>query len=726
MPRIANTSSGPNTIRILLSSDNHVGYNERDPIRGDDSWKTFDEVMTIAKDKEVDMVLLAGDLFHENKPSRKAMYQVAKSLRTTCYGDKPCELELLSDPKIALSGWTENLNYEDPDINVAIPVMSISGNHDDASGDAFLAPLDVLAATGLINHFGRVAENDNITVAPLLFRKGYTKLALYGMSNVRDERLHRTFRDHNVKFLRPAREQFSSTDEWFNLMAVHQNHHAHTNTNYLPEEFLPSFLDLVIWGHEHECLMDPQMNAEREFSVIQPGSSVATSLCEGEAVEKFVGLLSITGQDFQIEKIKLKTVRPFVMKEVVLAEDCSIKPSAKNKSHVLRWLMEQVELLIDEARANWKEANGGKRAVADEDVPLPLVRLRVEYSGGYEVENPRRFSNRFVGKVANVNDVVQFYKRKSGTVAKRAGTKDNVRAPSGPEDLENLRVQSLVEEFLKNQKLDVLAEAGLNDAISQYVDKDDRYAIKTFVDDSLDVQMQNLLTLGEDPASQDEDEEAPASKKRARPESRTEAAAVPKKVARGKAAPKAAPKTKATRSKKKQVEVPASDEDSADDIEMDFGDDDEEEILEDSSDAPSTTYSAPTRRTARSTARKPAADPEESREPTPEQIEDTPPPPPRTTSRAKASASKAPKAAPKAKTTASGRRTLPSTTAVEKPARSRRAAVPAASPSARTRARPAQQSQLFGGSPSSQRAPRAAQAKKPLEIISDDDDDGFE
>lgn len=79
--------------------------------------------------------------------------------------------------------------------------------------------MDVLAATGLINHFGRVTENDNITISPILLRKGSTKLALYGMANVRDERLFRTFREGQVKFLRPGTDE----GEWFNLMAVHQN-----------------------------------------------------------------------------------------------------------------------------------------------------------------------------------------------------------------------------------------------------------------------------------------------------------------------------------------------------------------------------------------------------------------------------------------------------------------------------------------------------------------------
>ena len=41
------------TIRILVASDSHVGYGERDPIRKDDSWKSFDEVMRMAKERDV-------------------------------------------------------------------------------------------------------------------------------------------------------------------------------------------------------------------------------------------------------------------------------------------------------------------------------------------------------------------------------------------------------------------------------------------------------------------------------------------------------------------------------------------------------------------------------------------------------------------------------------------------------------------------------------------------
>lgn len=47
---------------------------------------------------QVDFILLAGDLFHENKPSRECLYQVMALLREYTMGDKPVQVELLSDP----------------------------------------------------------------------------------------------------------------------------------------------------------------------------------------------------------------------------------------------------------------------------------------------------------------------------------------------------------------------------------------------------------------------------------------------------------------------------------------------------------------------------------------------------------------------------------------------------------------------------------------------------
>lgn len=362
--------------------------------------------------RQVDMVLLAGDLFHDNKPSRKALYQVMRSLRMNCLGDKPCELEMLSDASEVLNGT--HVNYEDPDINVAIPVFSIHGNHDDPTGDGHYCSLDLLQVSGLLNYIGRIPESDKLEIKPVLLQKGQTKLALYGMSNVRDERLFRTFRDGNVKFYKPGVQQ----KDWFNLMAVHQNHHAYTETGYLPENFLPEFMDLIVWGHEHECLINPRFNPEMQFHVMQPGSSVATSLVPGEAVPKHVAIVSVTGKEFKTELHRIKSVRPFVTRDIVLAEEPRFKRLAKvkdNRQQITIELIKVVDELILEATKEWEDIQDPDDR--PDETPLPLVRLRVEYSapegGKFDCENPQRFSNRFVGRVANVNDVVQFHRKKT-------------------------------------------------------------------------------------------------------------------------------------------------------------------------------------------------------------------------------------------------------------------------------------------------------------------------
>ncbi len=87
--------------------------------------------------------------------------------------------------------------------------------------------------------------------------------------------------------------------------------------------------------------------------------------------------------------------------------------------------MEVVDDMIEQANADWLDVQEDRDNDDDADpieAPLPLIRLRVEYTaaegGSFECENPQRFSNRFVGRVANTNDVVNFYRKKVGTTSK--------------------------------------------------------------------------------------------------------------------------------------------------------------------------------------------------------------------------------------------------------------------------------------------------------------------
>ena len=266
-------------------------------------------------------------------------------------------------------------------------------------------------------------------------------------------------------------------------------------------------MDLIIWGHEHESLIYPRPNVETGFDIIQPGSTVATSLIQGESEPKHVCILSISGKEYKSEAIRLKSVRPFKVKDVSLAEDRVTKKLAKkenNRGDITRRLVEIVEELINEANAEWLELQDSNDSEEQVEPPLPLVRLRVEYTapegGAFDCENPQRFSNRFAGKVANTSDVVQFFRKK--TAATRKGIK-GVELPEATAlqsvALDSVKVEKLVREFLTAQSLAILPQNSFGDAVTQFVDKDDKHAMELFVTDSLKSQVQHLLTLnGED------------------------------------------------------------------------------------------------------------------------------------------------------------------------------------------------------------------------------------
>ena len=51
------------------------------------------------------------------------------------------------------------------------------------------------------------------------------------------------------------------------------------------------------------------------IALLQPGSSVATALSEGESRPKHVQLLEVEGTQWRLVKLPLTTVRPFVFEQ---------------------------------------------------------------------------------------------------------------------------------------------------------------------------------------------------------------------------------------------------------------------------------------------------------------------------------------------------------------------------------------------------------------------------
>lgn len=132
--RLYHSPAADDVIRILLSTDNHLGYLENDSIRGMDSFNTFNEILHIGYDNYVDFVLLGGDLFHENKPSRKTMYHTNSILSKYVFGNnRDVRINVTSDQ--AVNFVTNNrANINNENVKVQLPIFTIHGNHDDPTG----------------------------------------------------------------------------------------------------------------------------------------------------------------------------------------------------------------------------------------------------------------------------------------------------------------------------------------------------------------------------------------------------------------------------------------------------------------------------------------------------------------------------------------------------------------------------------------------------------------
>ncbi|KAG6462519.1 hypothetical protein O3G_MSEX013308 [Manduca sexta] len=466
-----NAWSLEDTLRVLIASDIHLGHLENDAIRGEDSFIAFEEVLSLAVQYDVDLVLLGGDLFDQAKPTPSCMFKCTEIIRKYCFGDKPVGVELLSDQ---LENFARVVNYEDPNLNVSYPILSIHGNHDDPVGQGSISSLDILSITGLVNYFGKWTDYTHVRISPVLLQKGSTRLALYGLSHLKDQRLSRLFAEKKVEMERP-----DETLDWFNLLVLHQNRADRGPGNYISEEVLPKFLDLVVWGHEHDCHLYGMKGNKREndsFSVIQPGSTVATSLAAGEALPKHCGLLQIHKGDYSVKPLPLQTVRPFIFKTIVISEENLGDEGVNENEKIQEFLKERVNQAIEEASK--------MRSGHEKQPELPLIRLSVFYERESQDFNRMRFGQNFNGLVANPNDLLVMKREKKVREKKERAPDeeaDMTGVAAAAADVESL-LRSYYEAQPRDKRLSVLSVRIVTEAVREFTLKHNDEALRRAFD----------------------------------------------------------------------------------------------------------------------------------------------------------------------------------------------------------------------------------------------------
>jgi double-strand break repair protein MRE11 len=69
------------------------------------------------------------------------------------------------------------------------------------------------------------AKEEGIAVRPVLLQKGTSRLAMYGIGNVKDQRMHFELRSNRVRMYMPK-----DKDDWFNILIIHQNRYVRSST----------------------------------------------------------------------------------------------------------------------------------------------------------------------------------------------------------------------------------------------------------------------------------------------------------------------------------------------------------------------------------------------------------------------------------------------------------------------------------------------------------------
>jgi double-strand break repair protein MRE11 len=114
---------------------------------------------------------------------------------------------------------------------------------------------------------------------------------------------------------------------------------------------------------------------------------------------------------------------------------------------------------------------------------------QVDTTGVPTMSNPIRFGQDFVGKIANPRDVLVFHRAKKSASRRVVADEPELAGLDGDEEEDGIdklaagrvRVHSLVQDYLRAQKMQLLGEVGMSDAIQVFVEKDDIHAISKYV-----------------------------------------------------------------------------------------------------------------------------------------------------------------------------------------------------------------------------------------------------
>ncbi|EAY09694.1 Ser/Thr protein phosphatase, putative [Trichomonas vaginalis G3] len=457
--------SQQDTFKIAIFTDTHIGYDEQDAITEKDSFRAFKECVQNAHIQNADIILHAGDFFNERNPSRYAVIKTMKILDEFVIGQG-------NPPEILYSeGLSSDPNWLNPNINIKIPFFCMHGNHDAPNGLGSTSPIQLLSVSKYLNFFKPVDIKETIELQPIVLKRGTIRVVVYGLGYIFEEKFKEVVMGKKLKLIAPEEGEFERT---YTILMIHQNMSSYDHdigvmatrlSDAIWSETNPHNVDLVIWGHEHENLI--QRKKYGNIYVTQPGSTVYTQFRKKNAMQRSMAILTISqNPDFdKFEEIKLESPRTFIYDKIEIDNK-----GLGFENDKLNYIKEQ----IDDKLLEFMDKDG-------KTIPKrqrPIMRIDVESTLSPSSLNLRGLVDEYKELVANPTKMFRYVVKKANS-----GTKQSEKAEkqtSYISEQEHIKIEDILSQKISPSDLNFISFDSLKDSLMEYINSDNMSKSKAF------------------------------------------------------------------------------------------------------------------------------------------------------------------------------------------------------------------------------------------------------
>ncbi|OHT17588.1 Ser/Thr protein phosphatase [Tritrichomonas foetus] len=471
------------SIKFAIFTDTHLGHEERDPVRGKDSFDAFEEALQISLDEKVDCIIHAGDMFDEPSPTRSTMIKTNEILHKYLFRIPNEESQGENAIKYEdTEGLTEKIPTTlDENIHVKVPFFVIHGNHDPPSGFELTSACDLLSSCRLVNYFKKIIDPATIELKPVILQRANIEIALYGLGYIMETKFITALESKSITFAHPP-EDTDPTKKRFSILLLHQNRPSRNSQQLQVPHMLRDvcpWMDLIVWGHEHENRTDMEISCG--MRITQPGSTIVTMLRDFEATPRGMAILEVFEDHEDFIPINLKTPRPFIISKLELDSSLTTKPAEE----VLGIIREKLIDMIDQR---------------DDRDKIPIIRLHVFAAIDMRNVPYKQLTHEFSQQVANPHNFIEISRRStrsSGNKDKKSLSQSSSLNSEENEEFDVTTSPTCIEELLEKKfedsPLDFLIVDTLNQSLKSYVFEEDRDAFNRNIKDLIETRVSYLL-----------------------------------------------------------------------------------------------------------------------------------------------------------------------------------------------------------------------------------------